>query len=106
MFFFFKQKTAYEIGTGDWSSDVCLPISAPGPVNSGFSTRANMKMGNTLNPKDISLPILKALGKKTTVLPGYLTKLLVYSLRTVPRWGKVKIMKKVMGDMTKHQREL
>ena len=21
--FFFKQKTAYEIGTGDWSSDVC-----------------------------------------------------------------------------------
>ena len=27
-FFFFKQKTAYEIGTGDWSSDVCSPISA------------------------------------------------------------------------------
>ena len=26
-FFFFKQKTAYEIGTGDWSSDVALPIS-------------------------------------------------------------------------------
>ena len=23
MLFFFKQKTAYEIGTGDWSSDVC-----------------------------------------------------------------------------------
>ena len=23
MVFFFKQKTAYEIGTGDWSSDVC-----------------------------------------------------------------------------------
>src|SRR5213079_2683564 len=22
-FFFFKQKTAYEITTGDWSSDVC-----------------------------------------------------------------------------------
>ena len=21
--FFFKRKTAYEIGTGDWSSDVC-----------------------------------------------------------------------------------
>ena len=24
--FFFKQKTAYEIGTGDWSSDVCSSI--------------------------------------------------------------------------------
>ena len=23
MVFFFKQKTAYEVGTGDWSSDVC-----------------------------------------------------------------------------------
>ena len=23
IFFFFKQKTAYEIGTGDWSSGVC-----------------------------------------------------------------------------------
>ena len=22
-FFFFKQKTAYDFGTGDWSSDVC-----------------------------------------------------------------------------------
>ena len=26
-FFFFKPKAAYEVGTGDWSSDVCLPIS-------------------------------------------------------------------------------
>ena len=24
--FFFKQKTAYEIGTGDWSSDVCSSV--------------------------------------------------------------------------------
>ena len=27
--FFFKQKTAYEIGTGDWSSDVCSSDLAP-----------------------------------------------------------------------------
>jgi len=26
-FFFFKQKTAYEVGTGDWSSTCALPIS-------------------------------------------------------------------------------
>ena len=26
VFFFFKQKTAYEIGTGDWSSDVCSSV--------------------------------------------------------------------------------
>src|SRR3546814_4800507 len=27
VFFFFKQKTAYEMRISDWSSDVCLPIS-------------------------------------------------------------------------------
>src|SRR5213079_3712406 len=29
-FFFFKQKTAYEITTGDWSSDVCSSDLASG----------------------------------------------------------------------------
>ena len=29
LFFFFKQKTAYEIGTGDWSSDVCSSDLCP-----------------------------------------------------------------------------
>src|SRR3546814_5044045 len=28
LFFFFKQKTAYEMRISDWSSDVCLPISS------------------------------------------------------------------------------
>ncbi len=77
--------------------------AAPGPVESGFGKRANMKMGMSLTPSQVGLPILKALGRKTTVLPGKLTKLLVYSLRTVPRWGKIRIMKLVMGGMTKHQ---
>ncbi|UPT68195.1 MAG: SDR family NAD(P)-dependent oxidoreductase [Sphingobacteriales bacterium JAD_PAG50586_3] len=78
--------------------------AAPGPVKSGFSSRANMKMDLALTPEQVGVPILKALGRKTTVLPGFLTKLLVYSLRTVPRWGKIRIMKMVMGGMTQHQR--
>lgn len=78
--------------------------AAPGPVKSGFEKRANMKMNMALTPEQVGLPILKALGRKSTVLPGFLTKLLVYSLRTVPRWGKVQIMKTVMGGMTQHQR--
>ena len=79
--------------------------AAPGPVESGFSQRANMKMSMSLTPSQVGVPILQALGRKTTVLPGLLTKILVYSLRTVPRWGKVKIMAKVMGGMTEHQRK-
>lgn len=84
--------------------NVDVLAAAPGPVSSGFEERANMKMSMSLKPSDISVPILKALGRKTTVLPGLLTKILVYSLRTVPRWGKIKIMQKVMGGMTRHQR--
>lgn len=79
--------------------------AAPGPVESGFSRRANMNMSMSMKPEQIGIPILKALGRKTTVLPGALTKTLVYALRTVPRWGKVKIMKMVMGGMTVHQRK-
>lgn len=78
---------------------VSVLAAAPGPVSSGFANRANMTMGNALLPEDIGVPILKALGKKGTVLPGWLTKLLVYSLRTIPRWGKIKVMKKVMSGM-------
>lgn len=79
--------------------NVAVLAAAPGPVSSGFADRAHMTMGKTLQPEAIGVPILQALGKKVTVLPGWLTKLLVYSLRTVPRWGKIKIMKQVMSGM-------
>jgi len=85
-------------------SGVDVLAAAPGPVESGFSQRSNMKMSMSMTPAQVGVPILNALGRKTTVLPGALTKLLVYSLRTVPRWGKIKIMEKVMGGMTAHQR--
>lgn len=85
--------------------EVDVLAAAPGPVASGFGTRANMKMTMSLQPSDVGIPILRALGRKSTVLPGFLIKFLVYSLQTVPRWAKVKIMKKVMGGMTSHQRE-
>jgi short-subunit dehydrogenase len=78
---------------------------APGPVETGFSQRANMKMAMTLSPEQVGAPILKALGRKTTVLPGFLTKLMVYGLRTIPRWAKIKVMGMVMGGMTEHQRK-
>lgn len=78
---------------------------APGPVDSGFAQRANMKMSMSLKPEQLGAPVLKALGRKTTELPGTLSKILIYSLRMVPRWAKIKIMQKVMGGMTSHQRK-
>jgi uncharacterized protein len=84
---------------------VDILAAAPGPVTSGFGQRANMNMAMSMTPSQIGVPILEALGRKTTVLPGFLTKLLVYSLRTVPRWAKTIIMGKVMAGMTQHQRQ-
>lgn len=78
--------------------------AAPGPVRSGFGSRANMRMDMALEPEQVGVPILKALGRQMTVLPGWLTKLLVYSLQLVPRSIKVRIMEQVMGGMTQHQR--
>lgn len=77
--------------------------AAPGPVDSGFSERANMKMDMTLTPEDVGVPIINAIGQRRGILPGFLTKFLVYNLRMTPRWAKTAIMGKVMGGFTKHQ---
>ena len=77
--------------------------AAPGPTDSGFAKRAEMKMGKALQPEEIAQPILDALGRKTTILPGFLSKLLVYSLIPLPRWARIRIMGSVMSGMTKHQ---
>ncbi|MBL0884636.1 MAG: SDR family NAD(P)-dependent oxidoreductase [Chitinophagaceae bacterium] len=83
---------------------VSVLAAAPGPVVSGFGSRANMTMGKALSPEEVGVPILNALGRHNTVFPGWLTKLLVYSLRTLPRWGKIKVMKQVMSGMANQTR--
>ena len=83
---------------------VSVLAASPGPVESNFGERANMRMGKGLKPSQLAVPILSALGSQTNVIPGLLSKILIYSLRTVPRFAKVKIMELVMGGFTKHQR--
>jgi len=78
--------------------------AAPGPVASGFGKRADLKMDFSLMPEQVAVPTLRALGRQSTVLPGFLSIFLVNALRTVPRWAKVRIMKIIMGGMTQHQR--
>lgn len=76
--------------------------AAPGPVNTGFFERARMQMGMAMQVADVSIAIIRAIGRQQTVFPGFLSKLMVYSLRTAPRWAKVKIMGKVMAGFVKH----
>lgn len=75
--------------------------SAPGPVHSGFGGRANMQMGMALRPEDVAAETLSALGRRSTVRPGWLSKALEWSLKPLPRWGRVRMMGVVMGGMTR-----
>lgn len=99
----YVQSLAEGIGVELKPYSVDVLAAAPGPVASGFGKRAGMNMDQALTPAQVGIPILKALGRQSTVLPGLLTKILSYSLATVPRWGKVRIMKLVMEGFTKHQ---
>ncbi len=78
--------------------------SAPGPVHTGFARRADMRMAQSLAPDTVAHGTLRALGRRTTVRPGWLSKLLGWSLATLPRWGATRILAKVMAGMTAHQR--
>lgn len=73
--------------------------TAPGPVSSGFASRARMTMGSTATAEEVAKVTLKALGSAMTVRPGFLSKFLGYSLMLMNRWGRIQVMKKIMGKM-------
>jgi short-subunit dehydrogenase len=77
--------------------------SAPGPVKSGFGHRAGMRISAGQTPDQVAEASLKALGRRTTVRPGFLAKALEASLKLLPRGGRVKIMARVMAGLTAHK---
>jgi short-subunit dehydrogenase len=75
--------------------------SAPGPVASGFASVARMTMGPTVSAGTVARQTLNALGRRTTVRPGALSRLLEGSLATLPRALRVRVMARVMAGMTR-----
>lgn len=73
--------------------------TAPGPTHSGFASRANMKMGFAASTKDVARATIAALGRSGTVFPGFVAKLLGWSLAPLPRWARTTIMGQAMGSM-------
>lgn len=84
-------------------SGVDVVSSAPGPVRSGFEARANMRMSSAASSQVVARQTLDALGRRTTVRPGFLSKFLEASLLPLPRRARSRIMGVVMGGMTRHQ---
>ncbi|MBI1188944.1 MAG: SDR family NAD(P)-dependent oxidoreductase [Alphaproteobacteria bacterium] len=74
--------------------------AAPGPVASGFAARARMRMAGAARPSVVPRATLKALGRKTTVRPGFLSNLLEFSMIGLPRRGRSFILGRVMASMT------
>lgn len=75
---------------------------APGPINTGFAAAAGMEFSMALKPENVAKQSLAALGKKITLLPGFLTKFLYLSLSMlVFRNLKVMVMGMVMKTMIK-----
>jgi short-subunit dehydrogenase len=73
--------------------------AAPGPTRTGFAARSGMRLDRAQEPEAIAQPILDALGHRATVLPGYLSKLLTWSLAPLPRGLRVRFMGRVMEGM-------
>lgn len=82
---------------------VDVVAAAPGPVQSGFAARAGMRMGQAADPLVVARGTLAALGRRATVRPGGLAKVLGWSLATLPRWARVRVMAAIMGGMTAHR---
>jgi short-subunit dehydrogenase len=72
---------------------------APGPVGTGFAARSGMQMGQAATPEMVARSALAALGRRTTVRPGFLAKFLGWSLAMLPRWGRVRVMGVLMKGM-------
>ena len=80
--------------------DISVLAVAPGPVQSGFSERANMQMGAATTPSTVGKAIRAHLGKSGTIRPGLLSKVLGWSLAFTPRPIRVRIMTQIMSGMS------
>ena len=93
----FAEGLGHELGP----RGVDVLATALGPVRSGFATRAAMTMALAQTPDEVAGATLRARGRRRTVRPGLLAKLLELSLKVLPRWGRVRMMAAVMAEMTK-----
>lgn len=96
----FVQSFAEGLGRELAPSGVDVLAVAPGPVASGFAARAGMRMGRAQDPASVAAGALDALGRRRTVRPGALSRLLGWSLATLPRPARVGVMSAIMAGMT------
>lgn len=75
---------------------------APGPTESAFAERAGMKLGNTASASSVASASLRVLGRRTSILPGFLAKLLGGPIAWLPRSTRVWLMGRIGKGMVDH----
>ncbi|MEO1679452.1 MAG: SDR family NAD(P)-dependent oxidoreductase [Pseudomonadota bacterium] len=78
---------------------------APGPVTSGFADRAQMQMGMADRPEAVARGIVRALSSSGTIRPGFVSKLLGYTMAMTPRPLRIRIMSGVMSGMASNGKD-
>jgi len=78
--------------------------SAPGPIRSGFAARAGMVMGLSQPASAVGRETLSRLGRRGTVRPGWLSKLLETLFIGQPRRMRSWILARVVAGMTPPRR--
>src|SRR3546814_7813800 len=91
VFFFFKQKTAYEMRISDWSSDVCSSdlINTPDKANAFYLAKLPLKLQDT-DPDYTAL---------------YLANYLLGSSETSRLWSRVRVQDGLSYDVRSHRSE-
>jgi short-subunit dehydrogenase len=108
-------RAAHEAATKAWLQSLAEGIApepkargmdvvaaAPGPVRSGFARRARMTIGATDSPAAVAHGMLAALGRRVTVRPAPLSKLLAWALAFMPRRDRVRMTGIIMSGMNWH----
>ncbi|MEM1371152.1 MAG: SDR family NAD(P)-dependent oxidoreductase [Pseudomonadota bacterium] len=72
---------------------------APGQVESGFASRASMALSMHDKPQRVAKVSLAALGRQSTVRPGFVSKFFGYSLGMLPRALRTRILTRIIGGL-------
>lgn len=75
---------------------------APGPVESGFAKRSNLSPVKSADARTVARETVAALGRRTLVKPGIMSKVLINSLAFLPRSARTRILSGIMASRTKH----
>jgi short-subunit dehydrogenase len=70
----------------------------PGPMKTGFAHRAGMNLDDAMSPEPVARAALQSLGKKSTVIPGVMSKFIAYGLAPAPRWARIRLVGRVFRN--------